>query len=218
MVGRGGGDRTHVPDEPFPLKNLIEDFSAAIPSAGPTDHSGLGPSQRAQGQNGGSEESPSSPAYPPCIARGRFRRCTEGFRGDLDYLRNMDNASCVSPFRGCGAHPTLKALGWSIGISRGSRRHGEDAAGSRLRRMTEAIRETEQRLQLSFIIAGKKASAAAAEAGLSASSIPTLLVEGDDKPGLGFAIAQAIAWARVNMTFFVAQSMKQSLVRAGILR
>jgi hypothetical protein len=54
-AGRGGGDRTHVPDKPFPLKNLIEDFSAAIPSAGPTDHSGLGPSQRAQGQNGGSE-------------------------------------------------------------------------------------------------------------------------------------------------------------------
>jgi len=84
--------------------------------------------------------------------------------------------------------------------------------------MTEAIRETEQRLQLSFIIAGKKASAAAAEAGLSASSIPTMLVEGDDKPGLGFAIAQAIAGAKVNMTFFVAQSMKQGLVRAGVLR
>jgi hypothetical protein len=51
--------------------------------------------------------------------------------------------------------------------------------------------------------------AAAAEAGLSASSIPTLLVEGDDKPGLGFAIAQAIAEAGVNMTFFVAQAMER---------
>jgi len=69
-----------------------------------------------------------------------------------------------------------------------------------------------------YPIAGKKASPAAAEAGLSASSIPTLLVEGDDKPGLGFAIAQAIAGAKVNMTFFVAQSMKQRLVRAGVLR
>lgn len=48
---------------------------------------------------------------------------------------------------------------------------------------------------------------AASEAGLSASSIPTLLVEGDDKPGLGFAVAQAIAGAGVNMTFFVAQSI-----------
>ena len=58
-----------------------------------------------------------------------------------------------------------------------------------------------------YPVAGKKVTAAAPEAGLSASSIPTLLVEGDDKPGLGFAIAQAIAEAGVNMTFFVAQSI-----------
>jgi len=58
-----------------------------------------------------------------------------------------------------------------------------------------------------YPIAGKKVTAAAAEAGLSASSIPTLLVEGDDRPGLGFAIAQAIAGAGVNMTFFVAQAI-----------
>jgi hypothetical protein len=48
-------------------------------------------------------------------------------------------------------------------------------------------------------------AAAASAAGLAASSIPTLLVEGDDKPGLGLAIAEAIAGAGVNMTFFVAQ-------------
>ena len=58
-----------------------------------------------------------------------------------------------------------------------------------------------------FPIAGKKVIGAASEAGLSASSIPTLLVEGDDRPGLGFTIAQAIAEAGVNMTFFVAQSI-----------
>ncbi len=58
-----------------------------------------------------------------------------------------------------------------------------------------------------YPIAGKKVTAAASEAGLSASSIPTLLVEGDDRPGLGFAIAQAIAEAGVNMTFFVAQAI-----------
>jgi len=58
-----------------------------------------------------------------------------------------------------------------------------------------------------YPIAGKKATAAASGAGLSASSIPTLLVEGDDKPGLGHAIAQAIAAAGVNMTFFVAQAV-----------
>lgn len=58
-----------------------------------------------------------------------------------------------------------------------------------------------------FPVAGKKVTAAATEAGLVASSIPTLLVEGDDKPGLGQAIAEAISGARVNMTFFVAQTI-----------
>jgi hypothetical protein len=58
-----------------------------------------------------------------------------------------------------------------------------------------------------YPVAGKKVTAAAAEAGLSASSIPTLLVEGDDKPGLGFAIAQAMSAAGINMTFFVAQAV-----------
>jgi hypothetical protein len=58
-----------------------------------------------------------------------------------------------------------------------------------------------------YPVAGKKVTAAVSEAGLSASSIPTLLVEGDDRPGLGLAIAQAIAGAGVNLTFFVAQSV-----------
>ena len=58
-----------------------------------------------------------------------------------------------------------------------------------------------------YPVAGKKVTAAASEAGLLASSIPTLLVEGDDKPGLGFTIAQAIAGAGINMTFFVAQAI-----------
>ena len=58
-----------------------------------------------------------------------------------------------------------------------------------------------------YPIAGKKVTAAASEAGLSASSIPTLLVEGDDRPGLGLAIAQAMSVAGINMTFFVAQAV-----------
>ena len=58
-----------------------------------------------------------------------------------------------------------------------------------------------------YPVAGKKATAAASEAGLSASSIPTLLVEGDDRPGLGLAIAQAMSAAGINMTFFVAQAV-----------
>jgi hypothetical protein len=56
-----------------------------------------------------------------------------------------------------------------------------------------------------YPVAGKKVTAAASEAGLSGSSIPTLLVQGDDKPGLGHGIAKAISGAGVNMTFFVAQ-------------
>jgi len=56
-----------------------------------------------------------------------------------------------------------------------------------------------------YPVSGKKETAAAAVAGLAVSSIPTLLVEGDDKPGLGLAIAKAIADAGQNMAFFVAQ-------------
>ena len=39
----------------------------------------------------------------------------------------------------------------------------------------------------------------------SASSISTLLIEGDNKSGLGHAIAQAIAEAGINLDFLVAQ-------------
>jgi hypothetical protein len=56
-----------------------------------------------------------------------------------------------------------------------------------------------------YPVAGKKAATAARAAGLSASSIPTLLVEGDNMPGLGAAIAQAIAGAGINLGFLVAQ-------------
>ncbi len=58
-----------------------------------------------------------------------------------------------------------------------------------------------------YPIASKKVTAAASQAGLAASSIPTLLVEGDNRPGLALAIAQAIAGAGLNMTLFVAQAI-----------
>jgi hypothetical protein len=54
-------------------------------------------------------------------------------------------------------------------------------------------------------ISGKKSTTAASKAGLAASNIPTLLVQGDDSPGLGHAIAQAITDAGINVTFLVAQ-------------
>ena len=56
-----------------------------------------------------------------------------------------------------------------------------------------------------YPVTGKKSAAAAAEAGFSASAIPALLVEGDNRAGLGYATAQAIADAGINMDFVVAQ-------------
>ena len=56
-----------------------------------------------------------------------------------------------------------------------------------------------------FSVTGKKAQAAAREAGLSPSSIPTILAIGDDRPGLGSQITEAIAGAGINLSFMVAQ-------------
>ena len=58
-----------------------------------------------------------------------------------------------------------------------------------------------------YPISGKKAAAAAGAAGLTASAIPTLLVEGDNKPGLGHAITRAVAGAGINVNFIVAQTI-----------
>ena len=55
-----------------------------------------------------------------------------------------------------------------------------------------------------YPITGKKSAAKAQEAGLVASSIPALLVEGDNKPGLGHKIAKAISTAGINMAFLMA--------------
>lgn len=54
-------------------------------------------------------------------------------------------------------------------------------------------------------VTGKRSSAAAQQAGLEPSSIPTLVVTGDDRPGLGYALAQGMADAGINMAFLVAQ-------------
>ena len=54
-------------------------------------------------------------------------------------------------------------------------------------------------------VSGKKLSQAAEAAGLRASDTPTLLVQGDDRPGLGQAMARALADAGVNIAFLVAQ-------------
>ena len=54
-------------------------------------------------------------------------------------------------------------------------------------------------------VSGRKPNAAARAAGLAPSSISVLLVEGDNKPGLGHAIAKALGEAGINMSFVMAQ-------------
>jgi len=54
-------------------------------------------------------------------------------------------------------------------------------------------------------IADKKVSAAAQRAGLKDASVAALLVQGDNQPGLGHAVAQAIAGGGINVDFLVAQ-------------
>lgn len=58
-----------------------------------------------------------------------------------------------------------------------------------------------------FPIAGKKATSAATAAGLSPSPIACLLVEGDDRAGLGAGMARAIASAGVNISFLMAETL-----------
>lgn len=54
-------------------------------------------------------------------------------------------------------------------------------------------------------VTSRKAAAAAQGAGFQPSGIPTLIVAGDNRPGLGSAFAQGMADAGINMAFLVAQ-------------
>ena len=56
-----------------------------------------------------------------------------------------------------------------------------------------------------YPITGKKSAIAAKEAGFSVADIPALLVEGNNRAGLGYATAQAIAGAGISLDFLVAQ-------------
>jgi hypothetical protein len=56
-----------------------------------------------------------------------------------------------------------------------------------------------------YPVTGKKVTAAAQSAGFNAAPISVLLVEGDNKPGLGYAIARAISDAGINAAFLAAQ-------------
>jgi hypothetical protein len=54
-------------------------------------------------------------------------------------------------------------------------------------------------------VTSRRATTAAQGAGLQPSGIPTLIVVGDNRPGLGFAFSQGMADAGINMAFLVAQ-------------
>ena len=54
-------------------------------------------------------------------------------------------------------------------------------------------------------VSGKKAIEAARSAGLAASPIPTVLLQGDNRPGLGHTIAKALGDAGINLSFVLAQ-------------
>ena len=56
-----------------------------------------------------------------------------------------------------------------------------------------------------YPVSGRKVTAAARSVGLSDSGIPALLVDGDDRAGLGSAIARGVAGAGINMIFLMAQ-------------
>src|SRR5262249_3623516 len=66
-----------------------------------------------------------------------------------------------------------------------------------------------------FPVSGKRATAAAQQAGLrEAADIPCLLVEGDNRPGLGAEIARGLADANVNIAFLMAQVVGRKFAAA----
>jgi hypothetical protein len=54
-------------------------------------------------------------------------------------------------------------------------------------------------------ISGRRATRIARGIGLSPSSIPVLLVEGDNRAGLGYALAKAVGDSGINVSFLMAQ-------------
>jgi hypothetical protein len=58
-----------------------------------------------------------------------------------------------------------------------------------------------------YPVSGARLTKAMKGAGVSPSSIPSLLVSGDNRPGLGHAMARALADAGVNIAFLVAQTV-----------
>jgi hypothetical protein len=58
-----------------------------------------------------------------------------------------------------------------------------------------------------YPVAGKKQAMAAATGSLAAAGLPVMLVEGDNRAGLGARIADVLATAGINIAFLVAQTV-----------
>jgi len=56
---------------------------------------------------------------------------------------------------------------------------------------------------------GQRATRAAQAAGFTRSPTPVLLVEGDNRPGLAYAVTGAVAWAGITVRFLSAQVVGQ---------
>jgi hypothetical protein len=54
-------------------------------------------------------------------------------------------------------------------------------------------------------VAGRQSTVAAKTAGLAPSAIPALLIQGDNRQGLGHTLAKAIGDAGINLSFVMAQ-------------
>ena len=65
-----------------------------------------------------------------------------------------------------------------------------------------------------FPIKGKKPEAAARAAGMQPSQMACLVVEGDDRPGMGAQLGRAIAGAGISLTFMMAQVIGKKFAAA----
>jgi hypothetical protein len=65
-----------------------------------------------------------------------------------------------------------------------------------------------------YPLSGRRVTRAAEQAGLAASGVPCVLVEGDNRPGLGAALTRALADAGINIAFLVAQVIGRKFTAA----
>jgi len=67
-----------------------------------------------------------------------------------------------------------------------------------------------------YPVSGKKMTAAATGTGLAASAIPTLFVEGDNKPGLAHKIAHTIAEAGADLSFSSLKPLARNIPQSSV--